>query len=663
MPDLSLSTAGPACLAADRPCLVSEKEFRYMDCITTAKHYVENGYSVIPLQLDGSKAPIGSWKAYQGRFASDYELGEWFRSDHCGIGIVAGWISDNLHIIDFDVDAGTWFNQFWNDAQQQLPGIPDKILVVATPRPGKQVWFRQESGPPGNQVLARSDQGVLIETRGQGGFAVAVGTPPTTHATGRPYELIHGSFDNLPQLSDVEAETLLNICRRYSPVERQTDRQHQPYNGEPRPGDIFNQHADIRQLLLEAGWTLSHQDQNGTEYLVRPGKETEGHSASLGKIRDDSGRPLLHVFSSNAAPFEVGGTYDAFSVFTHLRHKGDFGAAAAAARIQFADQVASQQQQWHDQNGRVIPARGLKLVSFSTIQPREVHWLWDQRIAVGKLMILAGNPGVGKTFLSTYICSVVSTGGLFPDGCSCDQGEVLFLTAEDGPNDTLRPRLDAHGADVSRIHLVEGAEGEARLEFIDLRRHLDAWEYELNRNSNIRLIIIDPLTAFLGATDSHKDADVRAVLSPLGKMAEAYDVSVIAIMHHSKDEKRQAINSIIGSIGFVGAARMVFKVLKDPEDEDRKIFGEVKNNLGHAPAMAYRIEGQGQSGRLVWEPDPFEYQFGPDQESPSKLQEAVDWLYSRLRDGPASAKEVFAEAAQDGISERTLNRAKKQLQV
>jgi hypothetical protein len=158
-----------------RPALlVSEKEFRYMDCITTAKHYVENGYSVIPLQLDGSKAPIGSWKAYQGRFASDYELEEWFRSDQCGIGIVAGWISGNLHIIDFDVDAGTWFTRFWNDAQQQLPGIPDKILVVATPRPGKQVWFRQESGPPGNQVLARSDQGVLIETRGQGGFAVAV---------------------------------------------------------------------------------------------------------------------------------------------------------------------------------------------------------------------------------------------------------------------------------------------------------------------------------------------------------------------------------------------------------------------------------------------------------------------------------------------------------
>jgi hypothetical protein len=345
-----------------------------MDYTATAQQYIQNGFSILPLQLDGTKSPIGAWKPYQSRYASDHELQQWFGHGQCGIGVIAGAISGNLHILDFDAEAEEHFTWFWADVQTQLPGIVDKLLAVATPRPGRQVWFRQSSPPPSSQPLAwtepqptgeTADDGqpillpkCLIETRGSGGYACAVGTPPTTHKTGLPYQLLHGSFDHLPLCSDTEAETMLAICRGYTRFTPQQVQQKpgNSYHGEPRPGDVFNQTADIRQLLFDAGWQLHHGDAGGTEYLTRPGKPiADGISASLGHIRSDDGNPLLNVFTTNAAPFAANICYDAFACYALLYHRGDFGRAAAAVRIQFADQVQQAQQQYRATIAEQLP--------------------------------------------------------------------------------------------------------------------------------------------------------------------------------------------------------------------------------------------------------------------------------------------------------------------
>jgi hypothetical protein len=112
-----------------------------MDYTATAKQYIDSGYNVLPLQLDGTKKPIGQWKPYQQRLASEHELHEWFNSDCCGIGVIAGAISGNLHILDFDYEAEEHFARFWADVQTQLPGIVDSLLAVQTPRPGRQVYI------------------------------------------------------------------------------------------------------------------------------------------------------------------------------------------------------------------------------------------------------------------------------------------------------------------------------------------------------------------------------------------------------------------------------------------------------------------------------------------------------------------------------------------
>jgi len=337
-----------------------------MNILAASTTYVQNGFSVIPIQTDGSKEPVGPWNAYCDRYASDHEQQQWFGlADAAGIGIVTGSISGSLLVIDFDHNAEQTFAKFWQDAQQQLPGVVDSLVVVATPRPGRQVWLRTTTPPAGSTVLAYSEPVgqppqpvVLIETRGHHAYVVAPGGPDAVHSTGRPYQFIHGSVDRLPQLPDDTVDKLLDICRSYSGwtpqhVQRQSGGR---YTGEPRPGDIFNQTADLRQLLLDAGWTVHHCDEYGsTEYLTRPGKDTEGFSATLGKLRTDDGKPLLYVFSTAAVPFEAEQAYDAFAAYAMLKHRGDFGQAAAAVRILYAEQVQEQQQAFHDAVADQIP--------------------------------------------------------------------------------------------------------------------------------------------------------------------------------------------------------------------------------------------------------------------------------------------------------------------
>jgi hypothetical protein len=343
-----------------------------MNYTVQAQQYIANGFSVLPVVTDGSKSSLGPWKAYQQRFASEHELEQWFGTDHpCGIGVVAGPISGNLHILDFDHEAEPHFQRWWNDAEQLLPGITSKLLVVATPRPGRQVWFRQESVPAKQQVLAWTEPqptsnvdgtpvldadgnqvsvpAILIETRGTGNYAVGVGSPAAVHPTGRPYQLIHGSFDSLPMLTDAEADTLLAICRQYSRyqpqhVQRQAG---ETYQGEPRPGDVFNELTDPRQLLTTHNWQLHHIDGNDVEHWTRPGKPlAAGTSATLGALQTDDGKPLFYVFSGAALPFEEDHTYDTFAVYAMLEHGGDFATAAAAVRIRYSEQVQAAQVAW-----------------------------------------------------------------------------------------------------------------------------------------------------------------------------------------------------------------------------------------------------------------------------------------------------------------------------
>ena len=342
-----------------------------MTILHTAQTYIQHRFSVIPITTDGSKLPIGTWKPYQERHASQHELEQWFSTDHpCGIGIACGPISGSLVAIDFDQQAEQIYPQWMAQVQLQLPDLAQRLFIVHTPRPGYHVWIRCEAEPPAGQVLAWTEPQqeldstgkpaldadgspkltpkVLIELRGSGNYVIAPGSPAVVHATGRPYTIAQGCIEAVPVVTAAELETLLAIARRltkYTPQHVQR-RPGQKYQGEPRPGDIYNSQADLRQMLLHHGWQI-HHTVDDVDHLTRPGKPTSaGTSATLGALRSDDGQPLLYVFSSAAAPFQAGCTYDAFAAYAMLTHAGDFADAAAAVRIQYASQVQAAQKQW-----------------------------------------------------------------------------------------------------------------------------------------------------------------------------------------------------------------------------------------------------------------------------------------------------------------------------
>ena len=313
------------------------------------------------------------------------------------------------------------------------------------------------------------------------------------------------------------------------------------------------------------------------------------------------------------------------------------------------------------------PAVMLRLMSrqYRDIEPQAVEWLWHNRIALGKLSLFVGQPGLGKTFVGCDMAARVSRGVAFPDGSLPPAGEAAILTAEDGAADTLRPRLDAAGADVARVHHIDGirsSDGKPR--FLSLASHLQVIEEWLKAHPEVRLFVVDPISAFMGDGDSHKNAEVRAVLGPLADLAERHRIAVLGITHLAKGQAK-AINRIIGSIAFVAAARAAWLIGEDPDTPERRLFLQVKNNLGKAGGLAYRLAGDEQATRIEWDPEPVLISADDidDDGERTPIEEARAWLEAQLDDKPVPSASVLKKSKADGIAERTLRRAKTELGI
>jgi predicted ATP-dependent serine protease len=166
------------------------------------------------------------------------------------------------------------------------------------------------------------------------------------------------------------------------------------------------------------------------------------------------------------------------------------------------------------------------------VEPEPVNWLWIARIARGKLTLIAGDPGIGKSQISIYIAGPVSKGAAWPDGGSAPLGSVLILTAEDSARDTVRPRLEGTGADLARVHRLRAATVNGAATTFSLQTDLEALSQKAVKTGDVLLVIIDPITSYMGSNvDSHRTTDVRAVLEPLATWAEQHNIAVLGITH------------------------------------------------------------------------------------------------------------------------------------
>jgi len=303
------------------------------------------------------------------------------------------------------------------------------------------------------------------------------------------------------------------------------------------------------------------------------------------------------------------------------------------------------------------------------IQSKPVQWLWQDRIPSAMLSLLVGLEGSGKTFTALDLAARVTTGRPLPGGDVAYNvppiGNVVFLTSEDHLEFTIRPRLDAMEADPARIAALQGVKyPEGDIDLFDIMRHLPALESLIQEAAPVQLVVVDPLTAYLGATDQHRNGEVRMALARFNSLAEKYNCAVIGISHLSKDTNRQAIHRTLGSVAFTAAARTVWLVSADRENPDRRLFVPVKNNLAPlAKSLAFRIDGMA----VVWEDGDFEYEaddvLAAGKEEPGALADAGQWLLEVLADGRIRSGDIFTMAAKEKISEKTLRRAKAKIGV
>ncbi len=329
-------------------------------------------------------------------------------------------------------------------------------------------------------------------------------------------------------------------------------------------------------------------------------------------------------------------------------------------------------------------------VNLADVEPRPVEWLWEGRIPIGKLTLLAGHPGLGKSFATLDLSARVSAGYDWPDGSPAGEpAGVVLLSAEDGLEDTVVPRLVAMSACLAHINAIETAlevpdpkTGTQKRSPFRLDRDLLALEEAIDKTADCRLVIVDPISSYLGAADSHKNAEVRGVLAPLATLAEKKGVAVVAVQHLNKSggkTSRPVHERVLGSIGFYAAVRTAHFVTKDRDDRDRRLFLPAKNNLAKSPpGLAFRIEDDGSGPQVAWEPNPVDVELedavaesprGSGKKNSERLLEACDFLRTELTNPetgqpkPAAAKQLSKDARDAGIAMATLRRAKEMLKV
>ncbi len=305
------------------------------------------------------------------------------------------------------------------------------------------------------------------------------------------------------------------------------------------------------------------------------------------------------------------------------------------------------------------------IISIADVQREEVDWLWMDRIPKKKLTIIEGDPGTGKSWLTMNIACAVTLGAALPGQGTRDPANVLLLTAEDGLADTIRPRLEDMGANLSRVNALEGIKNkDGKEECFSLADDIEALEEAL-KNGEYALVIIDPINAYLGGNiDTYKDSALRSVLTPLAKLAERFNVAIVCVRHLSKGSGIKAIYRGVGSIGYTAAARVVHLVGINPNNEDERAIICVKNNLApKPPALSFELadkqfhwlgETTLTAEQLLGDPTP---------QKLTAIDEAKEYLLDRLKDGPLRATEVENGAELLGISERTLKRAKSAIGV
>lgn len=300
----------------------------------------------------------------------------------------------------------------------------------------------------------------------------------------------------------------------------------------------------------------------------------------------------------------------------------------------------------------------LKLIQMSEIETEEISWLWFPFIPYGKLTIIQGDPGDGKTTMVLNLAAKLTKGETLDERMDCGEPvNVIYQTAEDGLADTVKPRLESAGADCTRIMVID--ESDKSLSMADERIE------EALKTTNAKLLILDPIQAYLGGgMDMNRANEARDMTKRLGALAEKYKCAIVLIGHMNKAGGTKAAYRGIGSIDFYAVARSVLLVGRIEGEPDKRAMVQIKNNLaafGHSKAFELSEDGFRWIGDYEITADEVLGGIAPKVNKQDRATALLKELAENHRMLPS--KEIEEAAREENISKRTLENAKHELGI
>ncbi len=299
----------------------------------------------------------------------------------------------------------------------------------------------------------------------------------------------------------------------------------------------------------------------------------------------------------------------------------------------------------------------VKIIRMSDVELTPVEWLWKPYLPFGKLSVLQGNPGEGKTYFAMHLAAACTNGKLLPNMERMEPFNVIYQTAEDGLGDTVKPRLIEAGADLDRVLVID--DSDVQLTLSDERIEKAIVE------NNARLVIIDPIQAYLGAdVDMNRANEVRPIFMRLGQVAQRTGCAILLIGHLNKAAGMQSLQRGLGSIDIAAAVRSVMFIGKLKHDPTMRILTHEKSSL--APPGASLAFSLGDEGGFRWVGEyditADEMLSGIEPQRETKTQQAKDLICTLLAGGKQVLSEDIDKAALErGIPGRTVRDAKREL--